>query len=129
MNSINGGNKGNNITCLIEDIDNLSDNENFSWTSVELTNDPLQNNIIDNEIYAKELNYNLNFSTKYLGLILDYYGIPKSKLKKELIIKKIIEFEINPNNIEIVERRIDLFDKIIELKNDDFFKKFIIWNI
>ena len=42
MNSKKGFNNGNNITCLIEDIDNLSDNENFSFTSVELTNDPLK---------------------------------------------------------------------------------------
>ena len=130
---MNGCNKGNNIMCLIEDIDHLSDYENYSWESVELENNNddnnNKNNLITYKICALELNYKLNYSFKYLGYIFDYYGISKSKLKKESMIEKLLEFEINPLNNELVERRKLLFDNMGELKNDEYFKKYIMWNI
>lgn len=119
----------NNIKCLIEDIDSsTSDN---SWTSVDLktTDTNSKNDIIDNEIYALELNYKLNYTTKYLGHILDYYNISKSKLNKETMIRKLVEFEININNYNIVYQRKRLFENIEELKNDQYFKKFILWKL
>ena len=125
----------NNITCLIEDTDD-SESDNNTWSSVELNGENLnseklnsENNIIDSEFYALELNYKLNYTTKYLGHILDYYGISKTKLNKDAIIRKLVEFEINVNNSEIVERRKYLFDNMEELKHDIYFKKFIIWNV
>jgi len=128
-----------------------SDSENNTWSSIELTSENLndenlndenlndenlndenlngKNSIIDSEFYALELNYKLNYTTKYLGHILDYYGISKAKLNKDTIIRKLVEFEININNSEIVERRKYLFDNIEELKHDNYFKKFIMWNM
>ena len=119
----------NNITCIIDDVEDISDETN-TWSSIELDseNTNSENSIIDNEIYAMELNYRLNYTTKYLGHIIDYYGISKTKLNKDGIIRKIVEFELDLNNIAIVERRKYLFENMEELKNDSFFKKFIIWN-
>ena len=119
-------NNNNNITCIIDDVEDNSDETN-TWSSIEL-NIENTNGIIDNELCAMELNYRLNYTTKYLGHIIDYYGISKTKLNKDGIIRKIVEFELDLNNIAIVERRKYLFENIEELKNDFFFKKFIIWN-
>ena len=126
----NNNNNNNNITCIIDDVEDISDETN-TWSSIELDseNTDNENNVIDNELYAMELNYKLNYTTKYLGHIIDYYGISKTKLNKDGIIRKIVEFELDLNNIAIVERRKYLFENMEELKNDSFFKKFIIWNI
>ena len=68
----------------------------------------------------------MNYTNKYLGQILEYYGIRKGKMNKKEIIIKIIEFEMNPENSYIVDTRKRLFENFLELKNDAFFSKYII---
>lgn len=83
------------------------------------------------EILALITNYNLNYSVSYLNNILDFYNIKKKKknMKKQDIIDTIVNFETNLNNKDIVSNRIRLFENFIELKNNEFFNKFIIGSL
>ena len=66
-------------------------------------------------------------TVKQLTRICDYYKIPKSK-KKSDIIDEIIVFEANLENIDIVIRRTKLWGYISELKSDSYMKQFIFWS-
>jgi len=79
-----------------------------------------------NESMAKTIDYDLNYSIKYLGSILEFYEIKKHRLNKKEVIKKIVEYENDKNNNEIVERRHRLFANFAELKNDKFFSRHIM---
>ena len=88
--------------------------------------------IINEEISIPHLiNYRENYTIKELLLICDYYGIVKeyklNKCNKEQIIDFLINFELNPNNSEIISRRKNMWFYISELKNDKFMKKYVIW--
>ena len=90
-------------------------------------NNDAENNIEIKEQYASALNYNLNYSVKELQRIMDYYEIKGTKLNKGNMIELLIEFESEPNNREIKNKRKRLFDNINELKNNKYMKKFIMW--
>lgn len=86
--------------------------------------------IQDDDIFLEMKNYELNFTVKQLTLICEYYtikDIKTNKLKKQDIIEQIILFESDPENIEIVTKRKELWDYMDELKNDKMMKKFVIW--
>ena len=128
----------NNITYSITESDPESPGSEHKWQEIPLTNkrsiDKVDNTLTvshqvlsDNERCAREIDYDLNYTFKYLTHILEFYGIKKSKLNKKEIIDKILEFEIDKvENFSIVEERKRLFDNFIELKNDKFFSKFIV---
>jgi hypothetical protein len=85
----------------------------------------------DDDIFVEMKNYELNFNVKQLMLICEYYNmkdIRVNKLKKQEIIEQIILFETNPENIEIVTKRKELWYYIDELKNDKMMKRFVIWS-
>ena len=82
----------------------------------------------NSKFHAMILDYDLNFNVKYINLIADYYNIKKTKLNKAQLIRKVVIFEIDENNVCRVEERKRLFDNFIELKNNKFFSKFIISN-
>jgi hypothetical protein len=89
---------------------------------------------LDNEINSlEENNYNEKYekyTLKHLYLMCEYYKIlsfiKKNKYTKNEIIKQILLFENNIDNIEIVERRQILWFYLSELKNDNILKKYII---
>ena len=86
--------------------------------------------IQEDELFIEMKNYELNFNVKQLMLICEYYemkDIRANKLKKQDIIEQIILFETNPENIEVVTKRKELWYYIDELKNDKMMKKFVIW--
>jgi hypothetical protein len=88
------------------------------------------NNTQNDYIFTEIKNYELNFSVKQLMLICEYYNIKDikaNKLKKQDIIEQIVLFEIEPDNIEIVNKRKELWHYIDELKNDKMMKRFVIW--
>ena len=68
---------------------------------------------------------------KELFLICDYYGIVKEvktkKYKKEQIIFLIVNFESNPNNLNTVYQRKNMWFYMNELKNDKNMKKYVLW--
>jgi len=132
----------NNITYTIVESSSGDNSSNNSWSDISLNvstdsnvladvKRTLQNdekNIACNEFMARQIDYELNYNNKYLVQILEFYGLKKNKLNKKDIILKIVEFEIDKENSNIVENRKRLFDNFIELKNNTFFSRFIIGN-
>jgi hypothetical protein len=102
-----------NIHTLVEDITNVCDNE--------------QEDVEDFDIlYAIQVDYSSNYCVKQLGQILDYYEIPKRKMRKDEMIQLIVLYENEPSNVEIVEKRKQLWKYVRELKKDKFFSKFLM---
>ena len=107
----------------------------YSIQEIEKDNDskPITENIenfnylINDEydIAANQLNYQINYNIKKLNFILNFYNLKKQKNKEE-IINEIIKFESNIyNESKVLEFKI-LIEKFIDLKNNNFFSKFII---
>ena len=82
--------------------------------------------MIMSDYVAQELHYNENFTVKQLNKIAEYYEISKRKKKKYELIEEIVLFENNPNNHEIVSRRVMLWEYIEEIKKDKYLSKFLI---
>jgi hypothetical protein len=79
------------------------------------------------DTYNDYLEYMTNYNVKNLTNILGYYNINKNKLVKDEMVQLIILFENEPSNKKIVYQRKRLWNNIIELKNNDYFKKFILF--
>jgi len=79
--------------------------------------------VVINEDYEK-------YNVKQLIRIYEYYQLPKQKkqIKKADLIQYITQFESNYANIEIVERRNQLWFFMSELKNDKYMKQFLFWS-
>ena len=75
--------------------------------------------------FLMEEEYN-KFTKKELERICDYYEISKRKKRKADLIQDIIIFEQDQINSEIVEKRIELWYCIEQIKNDKYLKKFLI---
>ncbi len=113
----------NEITSYENDVD-LSD-----ILCDELTND--LSTIKDDwscEYIKLQLYYTENYTLKDLNKMCDYYKIDKRKKRKDDLIEDIIIFENSPDNINIVKNRKKLWSYIEELKNDTYFKKYVIWD-
>jgi hypothetical protein len=74
-----------------------------------------------NELYTLYMSY----SVKSLLQIMNYYNIQKKRLLKEEIILLLINFELDLMNQDIVLRRVRLWENIVELSQDNYFKSFI----
>jgi hypothetical protein len=112
----------------------LNDDENDDFLDLNALESELNgmelSTIQEDELFIEMKNYELNFNVKQLMLICEYYemkDIRANKLKKQDIIEQIILFETNPENIEVVTKRKELWYYIDELKNDKMMKKFVIW--
>ena len=77
--------------------------------------------------YNEYVEYMNNYNVKSLTNILGYYNINKNKLVKDEMVQLIILFENEPSNKPIVYQRKRLWKNILELKNNDYFKKFILF--
>tara|TARA_B100001093_G_scaffold503105_1_gene557013 strand:- start:3289 stop:3675 length:387 start_codon:yes stop_codon:yes gene_type:complete len=103
--------------------DNNNSNNSFSNNILSLNSNEYE----ISEKCARKLDYDLNYNTKYLIAILEFYGFKSiKKLNKKELIEKIIEFEFCINNYFLLEERKRLFDNFIELKNNKFFSKYIL---
>ena len=99
---------------------------NILYTIKELNNDK----IIDNtDSYNIELLVYNTYNVKQLSYILQYYDISKGRMCKDEIIQTIILFETDENNLNIVNKRKYLWSVATQLKNDDFFGKYIVTDI
>jgi len=117
-----------NITFFLDD-ENINDCLDLNALESQL-NELNMSNIQDDDIFIEMKNYELNFNVKQLMLICEYYNmkdIRTNKLKKQDVIEQIILFETDPENIEIVTKRKELWYYIDELKNDKMMKRFVIW--
>lgn len=75
--------------------------------------------------FLMEEEYN-QFTKKELERICDYYSINKRKKRKNDLIQDIIIFEQDIQNSELVDKRIELWYCIEQIKNDKYLKKFLI---
>ena len=66
-------------------------------------------------------------SAKQLAIICEYYEIVKSKLKKQEMIEKILQFENDPLNKKEMTNRYKIWNVMDKLKNNKMMKKYIIW--
>ena len=66
-------------------------------------------------------------SAKQLAIICEYYGLLKSKLKKQEMIEKILLFENDPLNKKAMTTRYKIWKVMDKLKTDKVMKKYIIW--
>jgi hypothetical protein len=108
---------------------------NFGNIRLELTEDDVEqsssfyadydfsDDSVINEDYEK-------YNVKQLMRIYEYYQLPKQKkpIKKVDIIQHITQFESNYGNIEIVERRNQLWSFMSELMHDKYMKQFLFWS-
>lgn len=82
---------------------------------------------------AVELDYDMNATVSSINKIMDYYGIPTRHNKKELRkadkIKRVVDFEMDKSNSDVVKKRKLHWDYISELKKDDYFKKYIAFDL
>lgn len=113
-----------NITYTIKDKTDDDNDDNDEKLNKRLKYN--HNQFDQDKIIAMETDYELNYSLPYLTYILEYYGQKKQKMNKKEIIKKIVDVESNPINKEMIEERVRLFNNLIELKNNTYFKKYII---
>ena len=76
---------------------------------------------------AMSFDYEMNYTMKQLKHIAGYYGI-KNKIRKVDVVQDIVVYETNAANYESVARRKRMFHYMDALKNDEYFKSFImIW--
>ena len=120
----------NNICYKIYDNNNNNDNDNDNDNFDHLMND-IKISIYNDNILALQTDYNTNFNIKQLKLIIAYYKIElkKRNLKKKELINEIINFELNNNNKNIVNKRKQIWFYITQLKEDSFFNKYILIDI
>ena len=74
---------------------------------------------------AMSFDYEMNYTMKQLRHIAGYYGI-KNKNRKMDIIQCIVAHETDAANGDAVTRRKRLFYYMDALKNDEYFKSFIM---
>jgi len=113
-----------------EEKEDKDEKENINY--LNLLNEMEYSNILKDDFqFPKLLHYSENFTLKELFLICEYYGFLKdvkaNKCNKEVIIQILVDFESNPANFSIVNKRINLWFYMNELKNDKFMKKFVLW--
>ena len=118
-----------NISYTITDVCVERDNYNTN-TIIDLRES--MNSFIDNdenranEMVALEIFFSDNYIVKELQQIADYYTLPTRKLKKGDLIQRIVEFELDSKNYDIVSKRKMLYFYYEELKSDAFFKDYVI---
>jgi hypothetical protein len=100
----------------------LDNQNNFDLDNILID----MNKSSDDDMYNDYLDYMNNYNVKSLTNILGYYNINKNKLVKDEMVQLIILFENEPTNKNIVYQRKRLWKNLLELKNNDYFKKFIL---
>ncbi len=115
-----------NLSFSLNEVTSKSTNiqEDLTWMC------EFQNNYENDEILSKEVLLELEFNdypVKDLIKFCEYYKL-KRKRKKKDIIQQLILFECDYSNNEIVETRRTLWEYILVLKDDNYFKRFILFD-
>ena len=117
-----------NISYTINDNSN-NENNTDNYADVDEYSNQYLTRLDQDIVLANQINYQENYTVKELNLIMDYYELKRRKLKKADLVEMISQFEANINNLEIVQERVRLWDNITELKENPFFKKYILFNV
>ena len=87
---------------------------------------------VDEDLYfmdtgiAQKMDYTLNYTLPMLQHICGFYNIEYKRVKKHILISKLVDFEMNNTNIEIVQERKRLWYYMQELKENKYLSKYII---
>lgn len=117
-----------NVSYKISEKSRVRDQINIEKLMSEVVGENVidMSNIDCDAMCAIRVDYTTNYTVKQLGMILDYYDIPKRNLKKDDIVNQIILYESDTFNKINVERRKELWRNVKELKQDNFFAKYVI---
>ena len=117
-----------NITYEISENNNTEVKEPINIDSLmeEIALQTIKDGKQDDIMYAVQVEYESNYNVKQLGLIMDYYELPKRKLRKDEMVQMIMLYECEPTNALKVEQRKRLWSYVSELKNDKFFNKYLL---
>lgn len=115
-----------NFFLLEDENNNKHKNEN---TIVDLSNFINDDDIQEHQTYdIEQLGlYYKEYNIKSITQILQYYGIYKRKMIKDEMIQVLLFFETDEKNRDIVFRRVRLWQNIQELKDDPYFRKYIMF--
>jgi len=119
----------NKISYYFEEIDTNKSEENNEINLEDFISEiEMSENFLNVPIMSS---YSVKLTVKHLLLICEYYGFSKEmklqKYNKKQIIEKIVSFEAEPDNYNIVTKRHNSWFYMNELKNDKFMKKFLLW--
>jgi len=118
-----------NIDDIMKNFDSITceDIKGEQTQDEEFLSAPITFSIDTDYYFAQVKEYDLNNTTKQLIMINDYYKLGNTiKLKKMDIIERIVCFENDEENAEIVGRRQTLWFYLHELKNDPLTKKYVL---
>lgn len=117
-----------NITYEISENNNTEVKEPIDIDSLmeEIALQTIKDSKQDDIMYAIQIEYESNYNVKQLGLIMDYYELPKRKLRKDEMVQMIMLYECEPTNALKVEQRKRLWTYVSELKKDKFFNKYLL---
>ena len=120
-----------NIIVTIDSDDYQEEDLNLDYINDFLNDTNKESNLLQDLRIPHVLDYSENYTVKELILICDYYGFSKeikaNKLTKDMLIQCLVDYELDPTNSVIVEKRRNMWFFINELKNDKFMKKFVLW--
>lgn len=105
---------------------NSFSNDNYTGSGLESYYDYNDENNIESLKSAMLSDYEWNCTMPILTHICGFYGLKKRGTKAE-IVKSIVEFEIIPENNEIVEGRKKIFEFMRLIKEHEYMKRFILF--
>ena len=105
---------------------NSFSNDNYTGAGLESYYDYNDENNIESLKSAMLSDYEWNCTMPILTHICGFYGLKKRGTKAE-IVKSIVEFEIIPENNEIVEGRKKIFEFMRLIKENEYMKRFILF--
>tara|TARA_B100001059_G_C17836133_1_gene588273 strand:+ start:5808 stop:6212 length:405 start_codon:yes stop_codon:yes gene_type:complete len=130
----------NNLTFSLYENESKHEEEDVDYNEIlkdieeEESKRELSNkNVIHDEVSlddmaARELDYDTNYTKKDLVKIAEYYEISIRKKNKSVIISDIVIFESAIENTAIVERRRELWFYINEINEDKYLSKYLIFD-
>lgn len=112
---------------IVEENENTNNYDyNKILESVNSKYEELKNNNETDKYECLKLDYSLNTTVKELKKIASYYKLEIRKKNKEALIESVVLFELNPENLDFVENRKLMWHYFETLKEDSFFRKYII---
>ena len=130
----------NNLTFSLYENESKHEEEDVDYNEIlkdieeEESKRELSNkNVIHEEVSlddmaARELDYDTNYTKRDLLKIAEYYEISIRKKNKSVIISDIVIFESAIENTAIVERRRELWFYINEINEDKYLSKYLIFD-
>ena len=112
---------------VIEENKNINNYDyNKILENVNTKYEKIKNNDETDRYECLKLDYSLNTNVKELKKIANYYKLEIRKKNKVALIESVVLFELNPENLDFVENRKLMWYYFETLKEDPFFRRYII---